>query len=222
MQKTVGESLYGPQKRPKLNLILNIVVFVFVLLLSIELVFNSFFTSIYVEGSSMMPTIVGADGRSVAGGDFIYVSGNIDPYYGDIVVLEKHDIDPFGREEVYNIVKRAIAFEGDTVKMDHGTLYLKKAGLGYFMRVEEDYVASERCDPDKPVNSFDEYTVGEGGIFLMGDNRNDSHDSRMDGEYPIANLVGVVPDWSMKHKKFITGFYTFFKYTLPESLGFKK
>lgn len=219
MQTIVGESLYGQRKRSRLNLILNVVVAIFAVVLLGEVLFNSFFISIYVEGDSMLPTLIGADDDRTAGGDYIFVNTHEQPDYGDIVVLFKED-NITGA--TYNIIKRAIAFGGDTVKMERGKLFLKKKGEADFTEIPEPYVAPERNLPEKLSNSFAEHTVEEGCIFLLGDNRNESHDSRADGDYPIGRLVGVAPQWAIDNKGTITGLYTFFKFTLPGFLGFRR
>lgn len=179
-----------------------------------ELVFNIYFISIYVEGESMYPTLTGAPAPDEEGGDFIFVDVTKKPDYGDIVVLKKTE---GGRS--YNIIKRAIAFEGDSLFMDGGKLYLKRSGESGYTLIDEPYVDSANNSPLLNINSFSAHVVGEGGIFLLGDNRNASHDSRMDGDYPIKNLVGVTTEWSLAYKDKITSLYTFFKFTIPKSLN---
>ena len=51
-------------------------------------------------------------------------------------------------------------------------------------------------------------------MFLLGDNRNKSSDSREYGDFPVSSLVGVVPQWSIDNKEFTTAVYTYFNFTL--------
>ena len=63
-------------------------------------------------------------------------------------------------------------------------------------------------------------------MFLVGDNRNVSSDSRNSlngngGDYSNDNLLGVVSDWSMQAKPVTSSWYVFINKTLPEFFGFE-
>ena len=122
------------------------------------LIFTFFARTITVVGSSMVPTL--EEGNLLIVSKLFY-----QPKYGDIVVLRKESFmtDP--------IVKRVIATEGQTVDIDFeaGVVYVDGVAL------DEPYVNSttnERENFTEPV------TVPEGCVFVMGDNRNRSTDSR--------------------------------------------
>lgn len=216
----VRGSLYKREGRSPLNILLNVVIVFFCAILVIELSFNILYTGIYVIDKSMMPTLTGAPIANSSGGEFIYIDKYAKPDYGDIVVVYRETAD--GTKG--NIIKRVVAFGGDTVRLDGGELSVKKAGSDSFSLVSEDYVVYN--DTDRQCNNYAEFfgvdsmdnshehVVAEGCMYLLGDNRNESSDSRQNGDYPISSLVGVVPDWSMKLKSVTTKFYTFFNFTI--------
>ena len=122
------------------------------------LVFTFLLRVVGVVGSSMVPTLEGGDRLIIS--NLFYK-----PKYGDIVVLRKEQF----KEEP--IIKRVIATEGQTVDIDfvEGLVYVDGVAL------TEPYVnapTNEREDFTGPV------TVPEGCVFVMGDNRNRSTDSR--------------------------------------------
>lgn len=211
MQNLVHESLYAKPKRSVAGIVLNVIIVLFLLILVAEMSFNMRFTGIYVVNVSMTPTIIGAEAEDVRGGDYVYADRYAEPGYGDIVIVRMRE-EGEGRDK--NIIKRVVAFGGDTVYITRGQLYLKKRGEAEFVRVEESYVEETRNTPSLPRNNFPEHTVEEGCMFLLGDNRDRSSDSREYGDFKKEDLLGVVTGWSLKGKEFFTAVYTFFHFTL--------
>lgn len=98
------------------------------------------------------------------------------PKQGDIVVLNKTSAILPGWNEPRAIVKRVIATGGQTVDVDYnaGTVYVDGEAL------EEPYLPEEMYLPYSSTMQQTHWEVPEGSIFVMGDNRNNSTDSRDD------------------------------------------
>lgn len=111
-----------------------------------------------VVGSSMVPTL--HEGDRIITSNLFYK-----PKQGDIVVFRKDSFDDRA------LVKRVIATEGQTVDIDfeQGIVYVDGAPL------KEDYVNAPTV---RELDFDDEITVPPGCVFVMGDNRNESTDSR--------------------------------------------
>ena len=130
-------------------------------LVVILLVFLLLFRVVVVSGPSMNTTLVH--------GDYLLLINNLfysEPKYGDIVVISK---DSFKEGEP--IIKRVIATEGQWVDIDFdaGIVYVNGNAL------DEPYT-NTHTNLYEGVNF--PLMVGEDCIFVMGDNRNESKDSR--------------------------------------------
>lgn len=135
---------------------------VFALLLLI-LSFTFLGRIISVDGSSMYPTLHDKD-------MLLLQCVGYQPKQGDIVVLTK----PFGGF-TSPIVKRIIATGGQTVRIDYaeGLVYVDGVPLS------EPYINEVMREPSPMTNLTIDYAeVPEGSVFVMGDNRNASSDSR--------------------------------------------
>ena len=131
------------------------------LVAGIVLLFSLCFRFVVVSGPSMNDTLVD--------GDYLLLAGNIlygHAKQGDVIVASKKSFDD-GKP----IIKRVIATEGQTVDIDftQGVVYVDGVAL------TEPYISSlTTIDEGMPFPLM----VSEGCVFVMGDNRGNSKDSR--------------------------------------------
>ena len=130
-----------------------------VALITCVVIFSFFIRLIDVRGTSMNPTLNNGDKMLVSG--LFY-----EPKAGDVVVFKKNEYDP---ERA--LVKRVIATEGQVINMDfdRGIVYVDGVPL------EEDYIMELTTNK---IDFIGPQTVPKGCVFVMGDNRNASTDSR--------------------------------------------
>lgn len=139
---------------------------------AVTLIFTFVFRTVNIDGSSMLPTLTNGD--TVIVYELFYT-----PKIGDIVVLsvENNSNKPY--------IKRVIATEGQTVDIDFdsGVVYVDGK------IIDDSYTNS-------PTNRRGEVvfpvTVPKGKYFVLGDNRNDSEDSRTQrvGMVDKSHIVG--------------------------------
>ena len=146
------------------------IVVVFVIFL---IVYMLLFRVVVVDGSSMNNTLYNGD-RLILLSSTVYQ----DPKPGDIVVCSLQDFNN-GR----CIVKRVIAVEGQTVEIKDNKVYVDGVAT------DEPYVHGSTYSPiymDGPV------TIEPGYVFVMGDNRENSTDSRVLGQVDKREILGKV------------------------------
>ncbi len=136
-----------------------------------------------VDGESMMNTLNDGDNLIVDKLSYRFS----DPERFDIIVfppyVDKYNsLWPFGVGDIY--IKRIIGLPGETIQIDeNGTIYIDGEVL------EEDYGAETI---KKPGRASEPITLGEDEYFVMGDNRNNSTDSRSErvGNVNRAQIIG--------------------------------
>jgi signal peptidase I len=141
------------------------------------------FTNYIVHGQSMMPTI--EDGTRLIVNKIDY----------DISQPERFEFIVFHAKENEDYIKRIIGLPGDTIKYVDDVLYINgkavqepylkpfKKGLSNREKLTEDFSLKEATGKK---------TVPEGFVFVLGDNRMHSFDSRHFGFVPTENIVGKV------------------------------
>lgn len=198
--------LYGKKK----NLLSTVITIILAVLFSValilyvaELVFYSQHTVIVVSGDSMLNTL--------KDNDYVYADNGAQVRRGDVIIINVKGSAQFPGTDY--IIKRCIALEGDTVYASGGVVYRRLAGEDEYTPLDEPY--ANWIHPDPPhedvsqTYSFRSYTVGEGEIFFLGDDRPNSHDAKNTGCLSIERVEGVVPQWAIDKKESIKKFETF-------------
>ena len=131
----------------------------------VAMLIRTFIVELYVvDGPSMRPTLQ-HDERLVVNKLVYYVRA---PEKGEVVIFR------YPRDPSRDFIKRVIATAGHTVEIKDGRVYVNDQLL------VEDYIL------EKTLTEYPKVTIPEGTIFVMGDNRNNSEDSRFSD-------VGFVP-----------------------------
>lgn len=156
------------------------------------LIINFVFRSYQVDGPSMETTLQNADKliiwkvprtwASITGHDYI-------PKRGDIIVFTQTGLSEYGDQDNKQLIKRVVGLPGDRVVVSEGviTVYNDKNPGGF----QPDQTLPYGKETTIPYSSgrFDA-TIDEDEVFVAGDNRPDSLDSRSFGPIKADQIVG--------------------------------
>ena len=146
----------------------------FMALICVLIVMSFFFRIIDVDGPSMEPTLINTDKVVIT--DLFYT-----PHQGDIVVISH------GERYDKALIKRVIATPGQDLKIDfeNNKVYVDGELL------DEDYIQGVTKLGDRPADEVNGI-VPEGKVFVMGDNRTVSLDSRFNevGLINVSDIIG--------------------------------
>ncbi|MBY6275452.1 signal peptidase I [Symbiobacterium thermophilum] len=142
-----------------------------VLALLFALIIRTFVVEVYqVSGSSMTNTLY--DQERVLVNKFIYKLVR-DPRPGDIIVFK------YPRQPERDFIKRVVAVAGDTVEMRGGVVYVNGEPF------------NEAPTVRLSAGDFGPVVVPPDSVFVLGDNRSNSEDSRYFGEVPLSHIRGL-------------------------------
>ena len=139
------------------------------------------FEPIRVDGQSMCDTLQNNEIMFVTKPEYLFG----EPQRGDVVICKYP-----GRTE--NFVKRLMGVPGDTIAVENNVVYLNGKAL------DEPYLTPTRNDDGF---SMDPITLGDGQYFVMGDNRDNSHDSR--NYYGYGKPATLTRDQIVGHVQFV-------------------
>jgi signal peptidase I len=131
------------------------------------------FQAFYIPSESMDPTLEVGD--RVLVNKLSYDVHDVNR--GDLIVFEKPEGE--GQGGVQDLIKRVIGLPGETVTARDNVLYIDGKPL------DEPYLQD-----DVFTDQFEGQPIPEGHVFVMGDNRTDSRDSRFFGPVPESDIVG--------------------------------
>lgn len=132
------------------------------------LLINALTARVRVDGPSMEPSYF--HNNRVVVSKVSYLLGDIER--GDVIVFPA----PPNPDEDY--IKRVIGLSGDEISVQNGVVFVNGQAL------VEPYISAP------PINNMNPTIVPEDSVFVMGDNRNVSSDSRSWGPLPIDDIIG--------------------------------
>jgi signal peptidase I len=172
----------GAQKENYLHYLKETAILIASALIMAYLFKTFFFQPFKVEMSSMSPTIL--SGERIIVSKMTYKLG--EPQMGDVITFYSPEqareallfgIIPVKQKKI--LVKRIIAVEGDKIAFKTGKLFINKRSVGEF------YLKSNDSSSNMP-----ETIIPKDDVFVAGDNRNNSKDSRMFGPIEKESIIG--------------------------------
>lgn len=187
-----------PEKPEKKGSLLRELPILVVVAFAVALLIKTFvLQAFYIPSASMEPTL--REGDRVLVEKLSYAGG--EPTRGQVIVFERDvmgvlPVEPdegvftdignalkglFGFPEglTQDFIKRVIAVEGDTIEGKDGHVY-----------VNGDEVTEENLPEGTETSTFGPIQIPEDHVFVMGDNRGNSDDSRSFGPVPVDRVVG--------------------------------
>lgn len=204
-QNAINERYYGADERSSNFRFFALLLFVLLLLLTLWNAFVSSFGVIIVDGDSMNQTLVDKQKLLMR-----FTTEQAPAKRGDVIVVsvEKYGFKDSKGNPIQFLIKRLIAVEGDKVRCTDGQVEICYAGTSEYVLLDEPYAYYGKNEYYKTSYDFAEYTVDEGEVFFLGDNRSrdgSSVDSRyqegmshLNDLYQAEDIFGVVPTWAMK------------------------
>ncbi|MFE4709736.1 signal peptidase I [Paenibacillus sp. NPDC056722] len=185
LQQGQGESEESTRQNPpkQKNEVLEWIKAIAIALVLVILIRWLLFKPFIVDGPSMRPNF--HTGERVIVNEILYDIRS--PQRGEVIVFH---VPSEGRD----FIKRVIGVAGDTVKVegDVVTVNGKPVNETYIQGAIDAAHKNNTLYNNKnfPNEDFTDGTVPEGHVFVMGDNRSDSTDSRMIGYVPLGDIVG--------------------------------
>jgi signal peptidase I len=168
-QTDAGSGATGKKKRGGLSVAIEVLVIV-IAAFAIAMLVQAFLVKPFtIHQISMLPTLEEGDRVLINRLSYHFRA----PAVGDIIVFES----PLDSDE--DLVKRIVALAGDTVAVSDGKLYVNGVAQ------EEPYLLEQDFEGALP-----ETVVPPGHVFVMGDNRNGSGDSRLFGPIEQGSIIG--------------------------------
>ncbi len=177
-----------------LSFILELPILILVALIVAVVIKTFLIQAFFIPSASMVPTLAVDDRVLVSKLSFTFSV----PEAGDVIVfdspfangeIEESLIDTITRNvaealglrtaDAADLIKRIVAVGGDTVRIEDSQVFVN--GIA----IDEPYLAPGSTMPD-----MEERTIPLGEVWVMGDNRNKSQDSRRFGSIPIEDIIG--------------------------------
>lgn len=173
----------GQSPRKQKNEVLEWIKAIAIALVLVILIRWLLFKPFIVDGPSMQPNF--HTGERVIVNEILYDIRT--PHRGEVIVFH---VPSEGRD----FIKRVIGVAGDTVKVEGDVVTVNGEPVNetYIQGAIDNAHNNNSLYNNKnfPNEDFTDGTVPEGHVFVMGDNRSDSTDSRMIGYVPLGDIVG--------------------------------
>ena len=157
------------------NTFVREIVIILVLAIVFSLVIQSMIQRSYVDGSSMEPNL--NHNQHIIISKIVYWFG--EPERGDIIVFTPPEF--LASDNDY--IKRVIGLPGESVEIKDGIVYIRNGDDNMF-QLAEPYITEQAS------STFVGDTIPANEYFVLGDNRNNSDDSRRGWTLPQENIIG--------------------------------